>query len=97
MARATIPFASSNVNGRPVYVVTDLASPPWEPVEVHDSGERTSAGDVIYRHEFRGNFAEGDHPYKIRVGDDGWILDSTQPTGNPYCQGLSMATFADSI
>ncbi|KAF1961741.1 hypothetical protein CC80DRAFT_543105 [Byssothecium circinans] len=80
MARATITFASSNVQGRPVYVVTDMTSPPWEAVELHDSGERTESGEIVYAHEFQGDFAEGDHPYKIRIGDNEWIVDPTQRT-----------------
>jgi len=42
--------------------------------------EKTPAGDVVFRKQFS-QASEGSHQYKIRIGEDHWILDESKETG----------------
>jgi hypothetical protein len=78
MARATIKFSQPDVED-PVYVVTDMSTPPWEVLKMTDSGVKSESGDAIFVYEFDG-VDDGTHQYKIRIGDNDWILDNTKDT-----------------
>lgn len=80
VTRASISFEHPATDS-PIYVVTEMSTPPWEPLEMRDSGEKTETGDVIFIRNFE-DVAEGSYQYKIRIGDSDWVLDTTKDTGN---------------
>ncbi|KAF2204287.1 hypothetical protein GQ43DRAFT_188886 [Delitschia confertaspora ATCC 74209] len=75
--QAKITFSRKDIRG-PVYVVTSLSSPPWSPVELN-RGEVTSSGEQVYYKVFD-NVAEGQYQYKIRIGEDDWVVDNNAET-----------------
>ncbi|UPX21208.1 uncharacterized protein EKO05_0011402 [Ascochyta rabiei] len=75
---ATITFTQPGVQP-PVYVVTSLSTPPWAPLELKPSEEKTPSGDMVFEHRF-GNVAEGSYQYKIRIGEGHWVLDESKET-----------------
>ncbi|CAI6337645.1 unnamed protein product [Periconia digitata] len=76
VTRASITFEHPKTDS-PVYVVTEMSSPPWEPLEMKDSGRKTDAGDIIFVRDFE-DVDEGNHQYKIRIGEGNWVLDSSK-------------------
>ncbi|KAF2714614.1 hypothetical protein K504DRAFT_366059, partial [Pleomassaria siparia CBS 279.74] len=83
--RATITFTQPGVQP-PVYVVTSLSDPPWEPLELAVSEEKTDAGHHIFTRQFD-HVAEGNYQYKIRIGEGHWVVDeykdsATDGSGN---------------
>ncbi|KAF1357773.1 hypothetical protein EJ07DRAFT_167413 [Lizonia empirigonia] len=75
-SEATITFTQPGVQP-PVYVVTSLSTPPWAPLELKPSKEKTPAGDFVFEHKF-GNVAEGSYQYKIRIGEGHWVVDHSK-------------------
>ncbi|KAI4654069.1 hypothetical protein J4E93_001838 [Alternaria ventricosa] len=75
-ARATITFSQPGVQP-PVYVTTSLND--WTLVQMQPLHDKTASGDLIFSREFTG-VAEGSHQYKIRVGEDHWVLDESKET-----------------
>ncbi|KAH4024776.1 hypothetical protein HBI56_174830 [Parastagonospora nodorum] len=73
---ATITFSQTGVQP-PVYVVTSLSDPPWEPLEMHVDEAQTASANLIFTRRFD-NVAEGDHQYKIRIGDGHWVVDESR-------------------
>ena len=51
--------------------------------------DAAESGDLVFRKEFA-NVAEGSHQYKIRVGEDHWLLDETKDSG--MLESLSSVT-----
>lgn len=76
---ATITFTQAEVEP-PVYVVTSLSTPPWAPLELKPSKEKTSSGDYIFEQKFS-NIAEGSYQYKIRIGEGHWVVDESKESG----------------
>ncbi|OAL48469.1 hypothetical protein IQ07DRAFT_513908 [Pyrenochaeta sp. DS3sAY3a] len=77
-SKATITFAQTGVQP-PVYVVTSLSDPPWEPLEMKVDNEQTASANLIFERHFT-NVSEGSYQYKIRIGQDHWIIDETKDT-----------------
>ena len=77
----TITFSQTGVQP-PVYVVTSLSDPPWEPLEMHVEDAQTASANLIFTRRFD-NVAEGDHQYKIRIGDGHWVVDESKDSGTP--------------
>ncbi|KAJ4354853.1 hypothetical protein N0V95_003463 [Ascochyta clinopodiicola] len=73
---AAITFTQPGVHP-PVFVVTSLSTPPWEPLELKPSKEKTPSGDLIFEQKF-GNVAEGSYQYKIRIGEGHWVVDESK-------------------
>lgn len=78
-SKATITFAQTGVQP-PVYVVTSLSDPPWEPLEMKVDDEHTASANLIFERHFT-NVSEGSYQYKIRIGQDHWIIDEAKDTG----------------
>jgi hypothetical protein len=81
----TITFSQTGVQP-PVYVVTSMSEPPWEPLEMTVDEEQTASANLIFTRQFN-KVAEGDHQYKIRVGDGHWVVDDSKDAGTlclPY-------------
>ncbi|KAF2086482.1 hypothetical protein K490DRAFT_57777 [Saccharata proteae CBS 121410] len=63
----------------PVFVATSLTDPPWEPLEMSVTDQRTEAGHLIFQKKFDG-VEEGEYQYKFRLGPgDWWVMDDTAP------------------
>ncbi|KAJ4984116.1 pt repeat family protein [Stagonosporopsis vannaccii] len=77
-SEATITFTQPGVQP-PVYVVTSLSTPPWAPLELKPSEEKTLSGDFIFERKFA-NITEGSYQYKIRIGEGHWVVDESQET-----------------
>ncbi|KAF2150588.1 hypothetical protein K461DRAFT_178788 [Myriangium duriaei CBS 260.36] len=61
----------------PVYVVTSLSEPQWEPKELH-SKVLDDDNELEFWRVFEAE--EGEHQYKFRLGPgDWWALDETKP------------------
>ncbi|RMZ67820.1 pt repeat family [Pyrenophora seminiperda CCB06] len=73
---ATITFSQPGVQP-PVYVTTSLTD--WAPVEMDVDDEKTPDGDIVFRKHFS-HASEGRHQYKIRIGQDHWVLDESKET-----------------
>lgn len=64
----------------PVYVVTSLSNPQWEPKELHS--EVLDDGELEFWRTFQ--VEEGEYQYKYRLGPgDWWALDETKPISMP--------------
>jgi hypothetical protein len=74
--RVTITFSQTGVQP-PVYVVTSVSEPPWEPLEMTVEEEQTASANLIFTRQFK-DVAEGDHQYKIRVGNGHWVVDESK-------------------
>jgi hypothetical protein len=74
---ATITFSQTGVQP-PVYVTTSLND--WTPVEMDVQEDKTASDNLIFSKEFK-NVPEGSYQYKIRVGEDHWVLDESKETG----------------
>lgn len=81
-SEATITFTQPGVQP-PVYVVTSLSTPPWAPLELKPSKEKTPTGDYVFEQKF-GNVAEGSYQYKIRIGEGHWVVDDSKESGKRY-------------
>ncbi|KAE8831061.1 hypothetical protein PTNB85_07648 [Pyrenophora teres f. teres] len=74
---ATITFTQPGVQP-PVYVTSSLSG--WAPLEMDVVGdEKTPGGDIVFRKHFT-QASEGSHQYKIRIGQDHWVLDESKET-----------------
>jgi hypothetical protein len=73
---ATITFSQTGVQP-PVYVTTSLND--WMPVEMDVKEDKTASDNLIFSKEFN-DVAEGSYQYKIRVGEDYWVLDESKET-----------------
>lgn len=74
-----ITYTNPGTQG-PVYITTSLSSPPWDPLEMRVSDEKTEAGELIFYREFD-EVEEGEYQYKFRLGPgDWWVLDHTTDT-----------------
>jgi len=78
---ATITFSQTGLQP-PVYVVTSLSEPPWEILEMSVDTEQTASANAIFTRRFD-NVPEGDHQYKIRIGDGHWVVDESKDSGTP--------------
>ena len=78
---ATITFSQTGVQP-PVYVVTSLSEPPWETLEMSVDNEQTASANLIFTRHFD-NAPEGDHQYKVRIGDGHWVVDESKDSGTP--------------
>lgn len=62
----------------PVYVVTSLSEPQWEPVELEFTKQED--GDYHFHKDFEAE--HGEHQYKFRLGPgDWWALDESKQIG----------------
>jgi hypothetical protein len=77
---ATITFSQPGVQP-PVYVTTSLND--WTPVEMQPLQDQTASGDLVFSKEFKG-VDEGSYQYKIRIGEDHWVLDESKETGMSF-------------
>ncbi|KAL1796732.1 hypothetical protein ACET3X_005272 [Alternaria dauci] len=73
---ATITFSQTGVQP-PVFVTTSLND--WTPVEMDVKQDTTASGNLIFFKEFN-DVAQGSYQYKIRVGEDHWVLDESKET-----------------
>ncbi|KAI1584765.1 hypothetical protein PtrEW7m1_002555 [Pyrenophora tritici-repentis] len=74
---ATITFTQPGVKP-PVYVTSSLSG--WAPLEMDVVGdEKTPEGDIVFRKHFS-QTSKGSHQYKIRIGEDHWVLDESKET-----------------
>lgn len=78
-SEATITFTQPGMQP-PVYVVTSLSTPPWAPIELKPSKEKTPSGDLVFEQKFT-NVAEGSYQYKIRIGEGHWVVDESKESG----------------
>ena len=74
---ATITFSQTGVQP-PVYVTTSLSG--WAPLEMDAEEDQANPGNLIFTKTFK-NVAQGSYQYKIRLGEDHWILDESKETG----------------
>jgi len=44
---------------------------------------QNESGDLIFTKQFLG-IAEGSYQYKIRIGEDHWVLDQSTESGNVF-------------
>jgi hypothetical protein len=76
--KATITFSQAGVQP-PVYVTSSLSG--WTTLEMNVEEDKMASDNLVFSKEFI-DVAEGDHQYKIRLGEDHWILDESKDTGN---------------
>jgi hypothetical protein len=76
--KATITFSQTGVQP-PVYVTSSLSG--WTTLEMDVEEDKTASDNLVFSKEFS-DVAEGSHQYKIRLGEDHWILDESKDTGN---------------
>lgn len=74
---ATITFSQTGVQP-PVYVVSSLSG--WTTLEMHVEDDQTASGNLIFTKQFS-NVAEGSYQYKIRIGEDHWVVDESKESG----------------
>ncbi|EUC37203.1 hypothetical protein COCCADRAFT_1796 [Bipolaris zeicola 26-R-13] len=73
---ATITFSQPGVRP-PVYVTSSLSG--WTPLEMDVADDTTASGDPIFTKTFS-NVDQGSYQYKVRLGQDHWILDESKQT-----------------
>ncbi|KAF1831248.1 hypothetical protein BDW02DRAFT_606964 [Decorospora gaudefroyi] len=73
---ATITFSQTGVQP-PVYVTTSLSE--WTPLEMDVEADQTASGNLVFSKGFS-DVAEGSYQYKIRIGEDHWVLDESKET-----------------
>jgi hypothetical protein len=73
---ATITFSQPGVQP-PVYVTSSLSG--WTPLEMDVAHDKTPSGDLVFTKTFT-NVHEGSYQYKVRLGQDNWILDESKET-----------------
>lgn len=62
----------------PVYIITSMSEPQWEPVEMQHT--QKTDGEFDFWQQFEAE--EGEHQYKFRLGaGDWWVLDESKQTG----------------
>ena len=62
----------------PVFVVTSLSEPQWDPIEMQH--RQREDGQFEFWQDF--DAEEGEHQYKFRLGPgDWWALDETKQIG----------------
>lgn len=74
---ATITFSQPGVRP-PVYVTSSLSG--WTPLEMDVADNTTASGDPVFTKTFS-NVDQGSYQYKVRLGQDHWILDESKQTG----------------
>ncbi|KAG9189240.1 hypothetical protein G6011_06108 [Alternaria panax] len=74
--QAAITFSQTGVQP-PVYVTTSLND--WTPVEMDFKEDKTAPDSLIFSKEFN-DVTEGSYQYKIRIGEDHWVLDESKET-----------------
>ncbi|KAF2648052.1 hypothetical protein K491DRAFT_699213 [Lophiostoma macrostomum CBS 122681] len=74
---ATITFSAVGLQP-PVYLVTSLSSPAWAILEMHPAGQ-TESGENLFSRTFD-DIAIGSYQYKVRIGEDHWVVDERQET-----------------
>jgi hypothetical protein len=75
----TIKYAKAGTDS-PVYIVTELSSPPWEVLPMHPTSQKTDFGGTVFARDFD-DVPPGTYQYKIRIGDHHWLIDDTKLTG----------------
>lgn len=78
MSKTTITFTQAGVES-PVYVVTSLSSPPWQPLEMKVAEPKPDTLAKTFIRDFEG-VAEGTYQYKIRIGEGHWVVDEHKET-----------------
>ena len=73
----TITFSQTGVQP-PVYVTSSLSG--WTTLEMNVEEDKTASDNLVFSKEFS-DVAEGSYQYKIRVGEDNWVLDESKETG----------------
>ena len=73
----TITFSQTGVQP-PVYVTSSLSG--WTTLEMNVEDDKTASDNLVFSKEFS-DVAEGSYQYKIRVGEDHWVLDESKETG----------------
>ena len=73
----TITFSQTGVQP-PVYVTSSLSG--WTALEMKVEDDKTASDNLVFSKEFS-DVAEGSYQYKIRVGEDHWVLDESKETG----------------
>ncbi|EMD85714.1 hypothetical protein COCC4DRAFT_207779 [Bipolaris maydis ATCC 48331] len=73
---ATITFSQPGVRP-PVYVTSSLSG--WTPLEMDVADNTTASGDPVFTKTFS-NVDQGSYQYKVRLGQDHWILDESKQT-----------------
>ena len=72
----TVQYSSPGLQP-PVYILTSLSDPQWDPIEMHQ--ETNSDGGYVFSKVFR--VEEGEYQYKFRLGaGDWWVCDESIPT-----------------
>ena len=64
----------------PVYITTSISDPPWVLTKMSLSRRKTSNGDPVFYQQYE-NVTPGLYQYKIRIGEDEWIVDDSQLKG----------------
>jgi hypothetical protein len=72
----TITYSRPDLLG-PVYVVSNITSPGWELQHMALSSEKTETGESIFYAVFE-DIPSGAYQYKIRIGEDEWVLDDSK-------------------
>jgi hypothetical protein len=84
---ATITFSQTGVQP-PVYVTSSLSG--WTTLEMSVEEDKTASDNLVFSKEFS-NVAAGSYQYKIRVGEDHWVLDESKETGT-FTSGPNLST-----
>jgi len=81
--KSTVRLSYSNHGLQsPVYVVTSLSDPQWQPIEMQT--KQKDDGQFEFYKDFEAE--EGPHQYKFRLGPgDWWTVDETKQTGECQC------------
>ncbi|KAI8942219.1 hypothetical protein NX059_000302 [Plenodomus lindquistii] len=74
---ATIIFSQAGVRP-PVYVTTSLSG--WTVLEMDAEKAHQGSEDFVFKKNFA-DVAEGNHQYKIRIGEHHWVLDESTESG----------------
>ncbi|KAF2852727.1 hypothetical protein T440DRAFT_392489 [Plenodomus tracheiphilus IPT5] len=72
-SNAIIVFSQAGVRP-PVYVTTSLSG--WTILEMDAEKAQEDSEELVFKKEFV-DIAEGSHQYKIRIGQDHWVLDES--------------------
>lgn len=74
---ATVSFSQRGVQP-PVFIVTSLTG--WIPLEMDVQQDQTEDGHLVFTKQFP-NVPEGPYQYKIRIGDNQWVVDESKDSG----------------
>jgi hypothetical protein len=82
----TITYSRPGLQG-PVYIVSNMTFPRWQLRQMLPCTERAEAGEEMFYSNYD-NVAAGTYQYKIRVGQDEWVVDASREisklTHDPY-------------